>query len=102
MKTVQQLPNLSDIKSVRSIPKYFGIPKIKRPAHLDLYVLGMEKSRLEKELVVLNKRRNTVMRNLADVSAQVEKLRKQTYEQQRNKNHEGSPQKPLKTLTVNY
>ena len=101
MKSMQQLPNLSDIKSVRSIGAT-SIPKVKRPSHLDLYVLGMEKSRLEKELAALNKRRNTVMRNLADVSAQVEKLRRQTYEQQGNKNHEGSPQKPLKTLTVNY
>ena len=101
MKTVQQLPNQSDIKSVRSIGAT-SIPKIKRPAHLDLYVLGMEKSRLEKEIAALNKRRSTVMRSLADVSAQVEKLRKQTYEQQGNKIHEDVPQKTLKTLTVNY
>jgi hypothetical protein len=101
MKTIQQLPNLSDIKSVRSIGAT-SIPKIKRPAHLDLYVLGMEKSRLEKELAALNKRRSTVMRSLADVSEQVEKLQKQTYEQQRNKDHENTPQKPLKTLTVSY
>jgi hypothetical protein len=101
MKTLQQLPNLSDIKSVRSIGAT-SIPKIKRPAHLDLYVLGMEKSRLEKELAALNKRRSTVMRNLADVSSQVEKLQKQTYEQQRNKDQENTPQKPLKTLSVNY
>jgi len=101
MKTIQQLPNLSDIKSVRSIGAT-SIPKIKRPAHLDLYVLGMEKSRLEKELAALNKRRSTVMRSLADVSEQVEKLQKQTYEQQRNKDYENTPQKPLKTLTVSY
>jgi hypothetical protein len=101
MRTIQQLPNLSDIKSVRSIGAT-SIPKIKRPAYLDLYALGMEKSRLEKELAALNKRRNTVMRSLADVSSQVEKLQKQTYEQQRNKDQENTPQKPLKTLSVNY
>jgi len=101
MKTIQQLPNLSDIKSVRSIG-VTSIPKIKRPAHLDLYVLGMEKSRLEKELAVLNKRRSTVTRSLADVGAQVEKLQKQTYEQQKSKNCASTPQKPLKTLAVNY
>jgi hypothetical protein len=101
MKSMQQLPNLSHIKSVRSIGAT-SIPKIERSAHLDLYVLGMEKSRLEKELAALNKRRSTVMRSLADVSAQVEKLRRQAYEQQRNKDQENTPQKPLKTLTVNY
>jgi septal ring factor EnvC (AmiA/AmiB activator) len=101
MKTIQQLPNLSDIKSVRSIGAT-SIPKIKRPPHLDLYVLGMEKSRLEKELAALNKRRNTVIKNLAGVNEQIQKLQKQTYEQQRNKDKENTPQKPLKTLTVNY
>jgi len=101
MKTLQQLPNLSDIKSVRSIGAT-SIPKIKRPAYLELYALGMEKSRLEKELAALNKRRSTIMRNLADVSAQVEKLQKQTYQQHENNNQEDAPQKPFKTLKVNY
>ncbi len=101
MKTIQQLPNLGDIKSVRSIGAS-SIPKIARPAHLDLYVIGMEKSRLDKELAALDKRRNTVMRKLKEVDTQIDKLQKQTYEQQRNKDQENTPQKPLKTLTVNY
>lgn len=101
MKSMQQLPNLSDIKSVRSIGAT-SIPKIKRPTHLDLYVLGMEKSRLEKELYALNKRRNTVGKNLSGVNGQIEKLQKQAYEQQKNRDSEDVPQKSLKTLTVNY
>jgi hypothetical protein len=101
MKTIQQLPNLSDIKSVRSIGAT-SIPKIKRPAHLDLYAFGMEKSRLEKELAALNKRRSTVKKNLAGVNEQIERLQKQMCEQQRNKTQESIPQKSLKTMTVNY
>jgi len=101
MKTIQQLPNLSDIKSVRSIGAT-SIPKVKRPCHLELYVLGREKDRLVKELAALNKRRNTVKKNLADANDQIEKLQKQMYEQQKNKDYESTPQKPLKTLAVNY
>jgi septal ring factor EnvC (AmiA/AmiB activator) len=101
MRTIQQLPTLSDIKSVRSIGAT-SIPKIKRPIHLDLYVLGMEKSRLEKELAALIKRRNTIKKNLSGVNDQIEKLQKQTYEQQKNRDSESIPQKPFKTLTVNY
>jgi flagellar motility protein MotE (MotC chaperone) len=101
MKTIQQLPNLSDIKSVRSIGAT-SIPKVKRPSHLELYVLGKEKDRLEEELAVLNKRKNTVKKNLTDVNKQIEKLQKQTYKQQKNKSCESTPQKPLKTLSVNY
>jgi hypothetical protein len=101
MKTIQQLPNLSDIKSVRSIGAT-SIPKIKRPGHLELYVLGREKDRLVKELAAINKRRNTVKKNLTGVNKHIEKLQKQTYEQQKSKGCESTPQKPLKTLTVNY
>ncbi|MFZ2148500.1 MAG: hypothetical protein WAV28_14895 [Sedimentisphaerales bacterium] len=101
MKTIQQLPNLSDIKSVRSIGAT-SIPKVKRPGHLELYVLGREKDRLAKELAALNKRRNTVIKNLAGVNEQIQKLQKQVYEQQESKDYESTPQKPLKTLTVKY
>jgi len=101
MKTIQQLPNLSDIKSVRSVGAT-SIPKIKRPGHLELYVLGREKDRLEKELAALNKRRNTVKKNLSGVNDQIEKLQKQAYEQQKNRGSESTPHKPLKTLTVKY
>lgn len=101
MKTIQQLPNLSDIKSVRSVGAT-SIPKIKRPSHLELYVLGREKDRLVKELAALNKRRNTVRKNLFGVNDQIGKLQEQAYEQQKNRGSERTPQKPLKTLTVNY
>jgi hypothetical protein len=62
----------------------------------------MEKSRLEKELAALNKKRGTIMRKLADVDAQVEVLQKQAFGKKKNGNSEEETQKPLKTLTVNY
>ncbi len=101
MRTIQQLPSLSDIKSVRSVGAT-SIPKVKRPSHLELYVLGREKDRLEKELAALNKRKNTVTRNLTSVNVQIEKLQQEAIEQQTNKNHQDAPAKPLKTLTVKY
>jgi predicted nucleic acid-binding Zn-ribbon protein len=78
------------------------MPKIKRPSHLELYVLGREKDRLEKELYALDKRRTTVRKHLGGINEQIEKLQKHAYEQQKNKTCEGTPIKPLKTLTVNY
>lgn len=101
MKTMQQLPNLSNIKSVRSVGAT-SIPKVKRPSYLELYVLGKEKDRLEEELAVMNKRKNTVKKNLTGVNKQIEKLQKQTYKQTKTKNCESTSKKPLKTLLVNY
>jgi predicted nucleic acid-binding Zn-ribbon protein len=100
MKTIQQLPNLSDIKSVRSIGAT-SIPKVKRPLHLELYALAREKDRLEKELAVLNKRRNTVTRNLTDIDRQIGKLQ-QALAPRKNGDFESVPQKTIKTLTVSY
>ncbi len=101
MKTMQQLPSMGDIRSVRSIGAT-SIPKVKRPVHLDLYVLSMEKSRLEKELAVLDKKRSTIMRKLEEVDAQIEKLQKQVFRKKKDSDSEDISQKPLKTLTVNY
>jgi len=101
MKTIQQLPSLGDIKSVRSVGAT-SIPKIKRPTHLELYVLAREKDRLEKELAALNRRRNTAIGNLTGVNDQIEKLQEEALEQQKSKKCEKTPQKPLKTLSVNY
>lgn len=100
MKTIQQLPNLSDIKSVRSIGAT-SIPKVKRPLHLELYALAREKDRLEKELAVLNKRRNTVTRNLTDIDGQIGKLQ-EALAQRKNGYFGSVPQKTIKTLAVSY
>jgi hypothetical protein len=101
VKTIQQLPNLNDIKSARSVGAT-SIPKAKRPSHLELYVRGREKERLEKELAALNKRRNTVMRNLTSVNEQIERLQREALAQHRDQNCENVSQKPLKTLTIKY
>jgi hypothetical protein len=101
MKTMQQLPKSSDIKSVRSTGAT-SVPKFQRPGHLELYVLGMQKSVLEKEFSALERRRGTVKKHLDGVNERIEKLQKETYEQRRSNDCKSTPQKPLKTLTVNY
>ena len=101
MKSIQQLPALGDIKSVRSVGAT-SIPKAKRPTHLELYVLAREKHRLLNELAALNKRRSTVAKNLTSVNEQISKLQEEALRQQEDEKDKGTPQKPLKTLTINY
>ncbi len=101
MKSIQQLPGLSDIKSVRSIGAT-SIPRVERSAHLELHVLATDKSRLEKELASLNKRTSTVRRNLGIINKQIETLQQETLAQIRKEKGESGPQKPLKTLTLDY
>jgi hypothetical protein len=101
MKTMQQIPNLSNIKSARSTGAT-SVPKVQRPGHLELYVLGMQKGVLEKELSALDKRRGTVKKRLDGINERIEKLHKETYDRQRSKSCENTPMKPLKTLSINY
>ncbi|OHB78566.1 MAG: hypothetical protein A2Z25_14790 [Planctomycetes bacterium RBG_16_55_9] len=101
MKSMQQLPTLNDIKSVRSVGAT-SIPKAKRPIYLELYVLGKERDRLVKELATLNKRRSTVTKNLTLVGEQIKELHKEALKQQEDKKDENSHEKPLKTLAVKY
>jgi hypothetical protein len=101
MKTMQQIPNLSNIKSARSTGAT-SVPKVQRPGHLELYVLGMQKSVLEKELSALEKKRDTVKKRLDGINERIDKLQKETYEKQKSKNCENTPTKPLKTLSINY
>jgi predicted nucleic acid-binding Zn-ribbon protein len=101
MKTVQQLSSLSNIKSLHSIGAT-SIPKAQRSSHLGLYVLESEKKRLEKEIFVLDKRRNTVRKQLDSVNDRIEKLQKQAWEKRGVKAAGKTPKKPLKTMVMNY
>lgn len=101
MKSIRELPTLGDIKSVRSVGAT-SIPKAKRPIHLEMYVLAKEKDRLTNELAALDKRRNTVTKNLTGVRKQLRKLQEEALVEQEDNKDENSPQKPLTTLSIDY
>jgi hypothetical protein len=58
MKGMSEITSIRDTRSLHSVGEGC-IPGHQRPANLELYVLGSVKSRLEKEVFVLDKRRKT-------------------------------------------
>ena len=100
MKTVQQLLSLRDTKSLHSIGAT-SIPKAQRSSHLGLYVLEMEKKRLEKEIFALDKRRNAAKRQLHTANDRIEKLQKEVWEKSGAKTGK-IPKNQLKTMVLNY
>lgn len=100
MKTVQQLSSLSDTKSLHSIGAT-SIPKAQRSSHLGLYVLESEKNRLEKEIFALDKRRNSVRKQLDSTNDRIEKLQKEVLEKRGAKTGK-TLKNPLKTMVLNY
>ena len=101
MKTKHHIPTLSDIKSVRSMGAT-SVPKVQRPSHLELFVLGMERSRVITELAALNKRRDTLGKQLDGIDKRVEKLHQDTVGQLSNRHGESTSTKPLKTMSIQY
>jgi len=84
MKGMLQTQGIGNIKSIHSIGAR-SIPKVQRSSHLELYALGREKDRLEKEIYALNKRTSVAERQLDSVYMRIKKLQKEIHEEQKMK-----------------
>jgi hypothetical protein len=101
MKGILQIRSVRNIKSIHSAGAR-SIPKVQRSSHLDLYMLGRERDRLEKEIFALDKRRSTAQSKLDLINQRLEKLQKETHEAQKIRTHRSAPTRPVKTMTLNY
>ena len=101
MKGIQRVISVRDVKSIHSIGGS-SVPKAQRSAYLELYVSGREKDRLEKEIYVLDKRRNTAKKLLNFVYKRIERLQSEVREDQTLKTCKSVPGKPMKKLSIQY
>ncbi len=101
MRGIQQMPGLKDIKSIHSIGAR-SIPKVQRSSYLELYILRREKDRLEKEVFALDKRKTDADRQLNSIVKRIEKLPKETHEEQKVKTYKQIYARPLKPMAINY
>lgn len=101
MKKLQKIQSMRDIKSIHSTGAR-SIPKVQRSTYLELYMYKREKDRLDKELFALDKRRITAKRQLDSLDKRIEKLQKETHEEQKVKTYRNMPTKPLKTMAIKY
>ena len=101
MKGMSEITSIRDTKSLHSVGEGC-IPGHQRSANLDLYVLGSVKSRLEKEVFALDRRRDSARKQLDCVSKRIEQLQEETYIQRKAKAAGGAPAKPLKRMAISY
>ena len=104
MKGILQVTSVREIKSIHSINAR-SIPKAQRSAYLELYMFRREKDRLEKEIFVLDKRRNTAQRLLGSINKRIEKLQTEAHGEQKIKTYKtyrNIPTRPLKTFSIQY
>jgi len=101
MRGMHQISSLGNIKSIHSIGAR-SIPKVQRSSYLELYILRREKDRLEKEIFALGKRKTDADRQLNSIVKRIEKLPKETHEEQKVKTYRGISARPLKKMAINY
>jgi hypothetical protein len=101
MRGIQQISSLRNIKSIRSVGAR-SIPKVQRSGYLDLYILKREKDRLGKEIFVLEQRRTAADRELNSIAKRIEKLQKETHEEQKIKTYRDVSARSLKKMAIHY
>ena len=102
----QDIPGLTSIKTSQRA-KVRSMPRGKGAEYLELFLLGKNKTRLEKEKINIEKRKVQVGENLKAVDQEISELegevsgknRKETAAQQYKKM---VPKKPMKMMKIEY
>lgn len=101
MRGAVHISGSKDVKSSHSAGLR-SIPRIQRSSYLELYRLKREKDRLETEIVALRKRRGSAERQLCFINSRMEKLQKETQEEQKIGPRKKLVVKPHKTVSLTY
>ncbi len=95
------ISRLRDVKSMHSIGARC-IPKVLRSSYLELYLRKKEMIRLEKEIFILDKKRNSANMQLESIGKQIRKLQKEILDEQKNRSIKTTPSKPVKLMSLKY
>lgn len=103
------LSQIKSARSVRSLPRTrTGKPKSESSDYLNLYILTVERERLQKELAVLDRRRTEVDTRLKTLNADIERIMGKSVAaltqvaQHEQGGQGGADGKSWKTMSVDY
>lgn len=107
MRGVTDISGLRDIRSHRSIGRR-SLPRFQSSAYLELYMLGKERDRLEKELALMERRRKGIEKRLLELRREMEGLERSARSgrpdngMKKGAEPDGSTRKKWKTFAVKY
>jgi hypothetical protein len=101
MKVPKLRHGATSIRSIHTVGVK-SVPKTQRSQYLELYVLGSEKSRLVKEMLALDARRQTINLQLTSMNERIRKLQREIEQQQQAENGPRIPSQPIKMVDINY
>jgi len=101
MKVPKRRRSATTIKSLHTAG-ISSVPKTQRTPYLELYALGREKSRLRKEMLVLEARRETIGRHLGSINERIRKLQQEMAKEQQVEAGERTPGQSIRMVDINY
>ena len=101
MKALHEIATIRNMRSMHSIGAR-SVPKVQRSPYLDLYSLKREKDRLEKEVVVLEKKMEITGRLLRDVNKLIAGLQEEIQEDGAIKTATHTKTNALRTMPIRY
>ena len=106
MRGVTDITGLRDIRSMRTTGQR-SMPRRQGSAYLELYMLRVERERLEKEAALLAKRSQGIQKRLEEIQKQMEGLQRSAQAQGPGNGAQKAaepsrPPKKWKSFSVNY
>lgn len=103
VRGVTKLKGLSETRTLQGSKKR-SMPRLQSSSYLDLFLLGKEKDRLEKEMFILDKRKTRLQKKLDEIAVEMKKLEGAKTRGKRATSDESKkhPPKDWKTIAMTY
>jgi hypothetical protein len=103
VRGIMELKGLSETRTLQGSKKR-SMPRAQNGTYLDIFILGKEKDRLEKEIVIINERKKSRQRRLDEIAVEMKNL--EEAENRRKQATPGAPKSPhkkgWKTVAMTY
>jgi hypothetical protein len=103
VRGVMELKGLSETRTLQGSKKR-SMPRAQNATYLDIFILGKERDRLEKEMIIIDKRKTSMQRRLDEIAVEIKKL--EEAEIRKKRATPGAPKshhkKGWKTMAMTY
>jgi hypothetical protein len=103
VRGVTELKGLSETKTLQSSKKR-SMPRAQNATYLGIFILGKEKDRLEKAMIIIDKRKTSMQRRFDEIAVEMKKL--EAAESRGKRATPGAPKsrhkKGWKTMAMTY
>ena len=76
IRGVTELKGLSETRTLQGSKKR-SMPRAQNATYLEMFILGKEQGRLEKEMIIIDKRKASMQRRLDEIAVEIKKLKEE-------------------------